>query len=97
MSKFTAFVIIVALRIVYHPSQAEPVVASSAGISLHPSPSEQKTPVKYIRLTGSISNRLVFPDNVDCENIVAGKFEEEQSNPVITMTGTSLVFINANK
>ncbi len=65
MSKFTAFVLLVALRICYHPSHAPSAITpftsaspdrSSREVSLYPPPTTPVTPVNHHRSKGSKGN-----------------------------------------
>jgi hypothetical protein len=92
MTKFTAFIILVALRIAYQPSneQSDRVPFAS------PSPLSSSTifiaPAKLINITGSISNHKVILNWVVGENESADKFEVEKSADGKTFTMAGLVF-----
>jgi hypothetical protein len=92
MTKFTAFVIIVALRIVYHPSSAQPVTAPFASPSSLPASTISIAPAKLISITGTISNHKVILNWVVGENETADKFEVEKSTDGKTFTMAALVF-----
>ena|SRR5258705_12642930 len=92
MTKFTAFIILVSLRIIYHPSDirsdrtpfASPSPLSSFTISI--------APAKLINITGSISNHKVILNWVVAENESADKFEVEKSTDGKIFTMAALVF-----
>jgi len=92
MTKFTAFIILVSLRIIYHPSDtrsdrtpfASPSPLSSSTISI--------APAKLIHITGSISNHKVILNWVVAENESADKFEVEKSTDGKIFTMAALVF-----
>ena len=93
MTKFTAFIIIVVLRIVYHPADAQsssippfasPTQLPASGISF--------APAKLIHINGSISNHKVILNWVVGENETADKFEVEKSTDGKNFTLAALVF-----
>lgn len=101
MTKFTAFVIIVALRIVFHPSHAQtdmPPFASacqdesSRRASPCPATGISMLPAKLISITGSIRNHIVTLHWVVGENETADKFEVEKSINGKPFTMAALVF-----
>lgn len=92
MTKFAAFVIIVACRVVYHPSHAPSDIAPFASpSSLSPS-TISIAPAKLININGSISNHKVILNWVVNENETADKFEVEKSTDGRTFTLAALVF-----
>ena len=93
MIKFTAFIIIVALRITYQPSNAQTDRAPFAG----PSPISSGTtfllhPAKLIHFNGNISNNRVFLQWEVNENETADQFEVEKSTDGKNFTIAALVF-----
>jgi len=75
MSKFTAFIIIVALRIVFHPSDAQSGIAPFTSPSTLPASAHSLAPAKLI----SISDHKVILNWVVGQNETADKFEIEKS------------------
>ena len=92
MAKFTAFVLIVALRIAYHPSSGSTTIAPFAS----PSPIAASTisikSAKLINFRGSISNNKVFLYWTVAENQTADQFEVEKSTDGKNFTLAALVF-----
>jgi hypothetical protein len=88
MTKFTAFIILVALRIAFNPSDAQfdraPFASPSSTISI--------ALAKIINVTGSISNHRVILNWMVAENESADKFEVEKSTDGKTFTMAALVF-----
>lgn len=77
MIKFTAFVVIVALRIMYQPSPAQKDIAPFA----NPSPLPTTTisaPAKLISIDGSIKNNKVILNWEVGDNETADQFEVEK-------------------
>ena len=56
MTKFSAFVIILALRIIYHPAPKQPVIAPFINPAPAGSPSQQFIPARKIIIDESIYN-----------------------------------------
>jgi hypothetical protein len=92
MTKFTAFVMIVALRIVYHPSDAQNDLAPFASPSPLPASTISITPAQLISINGSIRNHKVFLNWAVGENETADMFEVEKSADGKTFTMAALVF-----
>jgi hypothetical protein len=94
MSKFTAFIIIVALRIAYHPSNAQTGLVPFASQSPSPLPSVTNLshPAKLISFNGSIINKRVFLQWEVSENETADQFEVEKSTDGKNFTIAALVF-----
>jgi hypothetical protein len=92
MTKYTAFVIIVALRIMYHPLPAQVTIAPFAS----PPPLSLQTnslvPANLISIEGSISNHKVILNWVVSENETADQFEVEKSTDGKTFFMAALVF-----
>jgi len=91
MTKFTAFVFIVALRIFFHPSGTQNNFAPFASPSLSASV-VSLTPAKIISLRGNINNNKVTLQWVVDANETADKFEVEKSADGKTFTMAALVF-----
>jgi hypothetical protein len=85
MIKFTALIIIAALRIAYQPSNAQSDRAPFASPVFI-------APAKLINITGSISNHKVILNWVVGENETADRFEVERSTDGKTFTMAALVF-----
>lgn len=92
MTKFTAFVIIVALRIAYHPSPAQTDIAPFASPSPLPTTTLSVGPAKVISFDGSISNQKVILNWVVSENETADLFEVEKSTDGKNFYMAALVF-----
>ena len=92
MTKFTAFIIIVALRIGYHPSVAQSDRAPFASPSSLSSGTTLLHPAKLIRFNGNISNNRVFLQWEVSENETADMFEVEKSADGKYFTMAALVF-----
>lgn len=92
MTKFTAFVIIVALRIAYHPSNAQAELAPFASPISVPSPVNEIYFAKVIKINGTISDNKVILNWVVSENETANLFEIEKSTDGKTFTMIGLVF-----
>ena len=92
MTKFTAFIFIVALRIVYHPSPAQNEMAPFT----NPSPLSSVTtllhPAKLINFNGVISSNRVFLQWEVSKNESADQFEVEKSTDGKNFTLAALVF-----
>ncbi len=92
MTKFTAFVIIVALRIMYHPTHAQSDIAPFASPTSFSTTTISVTPAKLISLDGSISNHKVVLNWVVGENETADQFEVEKSTDGKNFLMAALVF-----
>lgn len=92
MTKFTAFVIIVALRIAYHPAYAQTEIAPFASPSPLPSHTTTITPAKLISINGNVTGNKIFLNWVVGENETADLFEVEKSIDGKTFTMAALVF-----
>ena len=92
MTKFTAFIIIVALRIVFHPSDAQSTIPPFASPTQLPASGIPFAPAKLISISGSISNHKVILNWVVGENETADKFEVEKSTNGKNFTLAALVF-----
>ncbi|MFZ1858935.1 MAG: hypothetical protein WAU29_16345 [Chitinophagaceae bacterium] len=91
MTKFTAFVLIVAMRIMYHPSPAQHDIAPFAS----PSPLPTATtaiPAKLISIAGTISNNKFILNWEVGDNETADQFEVEKSTDGKNFTMAALVF-----
>jgi hypothetical protein len=96
MTKFTAFVMIIALRIGYHPSNAQNDIAPFTSPSPHLSSIVSFVPAKIISINGKISNNKVILNWVVGANETADKFEVEKSTDGKTFTMAALVFATEN-
>ena len=92
MIKFTAFIIIVALRIGYQPSNAQTDRAPFTSPSLLSSGTALLHPAKLIRFNGNISNNRIFLQWEVIENETADQFEVEKSTDGKNFTLAALVF-----
>ncbi len=92
MIKSAAFVIIVALRIVYHPSPAQSAIAPFASPSPLPTSTISTAPARLISINGSISNSKVILNWVVGGNETADQFEVEKSFDGKNFTMAALVF-----
>jgi hypothetical protein len=92
MTKFTAFAILVALRIGYHPSIAQNDIAPFASPSLRSATTFSIVPASLISVNGSISNNKVILNWIVGANETADKFEVEKSTDGKTFTMAALVF-----
>src|SRR5258707_14159675 len=92
MIKSLAFLIIIVLRIGYHPSDAQTAIAPFASPSPLPAPAAATTPAKVISINGSISNNRVVLNWVVGQNETADQFEVEKSTDGKNFTMTALVF-----
>ncbi len=92
MTKFTAFIIIVVLRIVYHPSGTQSTIPPFASPTQLPASGISFAPAKLISISGSISDHKVILDWVVGENETADKFEVEKSTDGKNFTLAALVF-----
>ncbi len=92
MTKFTAFVIIVALRIVFHPSGVQSTIPPFASPTQLPASGISIAPAKLISISGSISDHKVILNWVVSENETANKFEVEKSTDGKIFTRVALVF-----
>jgi hypothetical protein len=89
MTKYTAFILIVALRIMYQPSPVKLTTAPFAS----PTPlSFQTTPAQLISFDGSIINHKVILNWAVIENETADQFEVEKSTNGKTFFMAALVF-----
>ena len=92
MTKFTAFIILVALRIAYQPSVAQTDIASFASPSSFSSGASAPKPAKLLRFNGNISNNKVFLQWEMSENETADMFEVEKSTDGKYFTMAALIF-----
>jgi hypothetical protein len=92
MTKYTAFVIIVALRIMYHPSHSQSELAPFVSPSPLPAPTISVFPAKLININGSISNNKFILNWEVGENETADLFEVEKSTDGKNFSMTALVF-----
>lgn len=93
MIKYTAFVLIVALRIMYHPaSDAQSVIAPFASNTPLSTTTISVVPAKLISIAGSINNHKVVLNWVVGENETADQFEVEKSTDGKNFSLAALVF-----
>ena len=92
MTKFTAFVMIVCFRIIYHPGPAQFDQAPFASPSALPASTISVAPAKLISITGSIQDHKVILNWVIAENETADKFEVEKSTDGKTFSMAAIVF-----
>jgi hypothetical protein len=92
MTKFTALVILISLRVFYQPTNAQNSVAPFASPALHSASTISVAPAKLISINASISNNKVILNWVVGANETADKFEVEKSSDGKTYTMAALVF-----
>jgi len=99
MTKLTAFVIIISLRIIYHPSSVQPdgLVPFASPVAHHSislaSPLSTSTlPARLLRIEGSIIDHKVILNWVVGENETADQFEVEKSTDGKNFIMAALVF-----
>jgi hypothetical protein len=92
MIKFTAFIIIVALRIAYQPSNAQSDITPFASPSSFSPGTILSPPAKLISFNASITNKRVFLKWEVSENETADQFEVEKSSDGKNFTIAALVF-----
>jgi hypothetical protein len=92
MTKFTVFVIVVALRIGYHPSNAQNNLSPFTSPAFRSASTISVAPAKLISISGSISNNKIILNWVVGANETADKFEVEKSTDGKTFTMAALVF-----
>ena len=92
MTKFSAFIIIIALRIVFHPSHAQSDMAPFASPSPLPTSTISFSNARLISVEGSIRNKKVILNWVVGQNETADQFEVEKSTDGKTFTLAALVF-----
>jgi len=91
MIKSIIFIVIIALRISYHPSDATTIIPF-ANPSPVPPPAIGANPAKVISINGSISNNKVILNWVVGQNETADQFEVEKSTDGKHFTMAALVF-----
>lgn len=89
MTKFTAFILIVALRIAFHPSNAQSDLSPFTNTSFHPA---SIIPAKLISISGAVKNQKVILTWTVDENETADMFEVEKSSDGKTFTMAAIVF-----
>jgi hypothetical protein len=90
MTKFTVFVIIVALRIAYHPVSTD--TAPFASPSNHSASTTSDTPAKFMSINGSLINNKIILKWIIGENETAYCFEVEKSTDGKNFAMAALVF-----
>lgn len=78
MTKYTALILIIALRIIFHPSNAQTEVIPFGSLPSFPQ-ATTFSPSKFISIEGNISNEKVKLTWNISENETADKFEVEKS------------------
>lgn len=94
MTKFTAFVLIVALRIAYHPASAQTDLSPFTSPYAAPSSSTAFSiaPAKVISIDGSVNNNKFILNWIVGENETADQFEVEKSFDGKKFAMAALVF-----
>ena len=92
MTKFAAFVFIVALRIAYHPLHSKTEIAPFASPAPLPSFTTVITSAKVISINGTINENKIFINWVVSENETANLFEIEKSDDGKNFSMIGLVF-----
>ena len=92
MIKYTAFVIIVALRIMYQPSPAQNYIPPFASPSPTSTSSSSVSPAKLISIDVSLNNNKFILNWKVSENETADQFEVEKSTDGKNFIVTALVF-----
>ena len=92
MLKYTAFIIILALRISYHPADAQTTIAPFTSPSPLSTTSISITPARLISVDGHIRDNKIILDWVVGQNETADQFEVEKSMDGKNFTTAALVF-----
>ena len=92
MTKFIAFIIIIALRIIYHPSIAQSGIAPFASPTQLTASTNSFSNPRLISIEGSIRNKKVVLTWVVGQNETADQFEVEKSVDGKNFTLAALVF-----
>ncbi len=92
MSKYIALFVILALRMIFHPSHAETPIAPFAKPSPRPVASVSFKPASVVSFQGTVMNNKVTLNWVVNENETADLFEIEKSIDGKTFTMAALVF-----
>ena len=92
MTKFTAFIILIALRIAYHPLPVPSAIAPFASPTPYSSSTLPPSPAKIINVEGNIRKHKVILNWVVSENETARQFEVEKSTDGKNFFLTALVF-----
>lgn len=92
MTKFTVFVLLVGLRIMYHPTAAQSVAAPFASPKPLPFSSITVNPAKFIDIEGSRANNRIILKWMIGDNETAYCFEVEKSTDGKNFTMAALVF-----
>ena len=92
MTKFAAFVIIIALRLMYQPSQAQQNTAPFASQPPLSATTILSFPAKLISFNGSLENSKVMLEWTVGENETADQFEVEKSTDGKNYMLAALVF-----
>src|SRR5689334_7210803 len=92
MTKYIAFIALLALRIGYHPVNVQRDIAPFASPSPLPNATISAVPAKLISINGSIRSNKVILNWIVGENETADKFEVEKSTDGKNFTMAALVF-----
>lgn len=92
MTKYAAFLTILALRILYHPLSAPSEIAPFASPAPLPTSTISVAPAKLISVDGSINKNKVILNWVVGDNETADQFEVEKSTDGKNFTMAALVF-----
>ena len=92
MTKFTVFVIIVAMRIAYHPAIAQTEPAPFASPSPLPASTISIAPAKFMNISGRLINNKIILKWIIGENETAYCFEVEKSTDGKNFSMAALVF-----
>ena len=92
MTKYTALILIIALRIIFHPSNAQTEIIPFGSLPSFPQATTTFSTPKFISIEGKISNEKVKLTWNISENETADKFEVEKSVDGKTFLIAALVF-----
>lgn len=92
MTKFTAFVIIVAFRIAYHPAPASTGPTAFVNPSPLPASTTSVAPAKFMSINGSFIHNKIILKWIIGENETAYCFEIEKSTDGKNFAMAALVF-----
>lgn len=92
MTKYTALIFIIALRIVFHPSNSNTEISPFGSLPSFSQATTTFTPAKFISIYGKLSDDKVKLTWNISENETADKFEVEKSTDGIHFSLAALVF-----
>ncbi|MBK8312356.1 MAG: hypothetical protein IPL04_17065 [Chitinophagaceae bacterium] len=92
MTKYTALILIIAMRIFFHPSNAQTEISPFGSLPSFPQATTTFSTPKFISIEGKISNEKVKLTWNISENETADKFEVEKSVDGKTFLIAALVF-----